>query len=208
MARRVISPFHARLLPLPLIALLIFLGVPYVVAEPSGPWETLKGCRFLESKSNDGDSFHVSYRGKEFIFRLYYVDCPETPAHRELTSRTTSQAKYFGIKKTDLFAISEEAAAFTADVLSRPFSIYTCWEDARGNSKLPRYFGIVTSSQGDLAQLLVGRGYARIYGYAVNPPGEPTGKAFKATLKADELRAKAEKRGAWAFSRPSRDPAR
>src|SRR5262245_59278412 len=40
-------------------------------------WETLKGCHLMTDKYRDGDSFHVNYSGKEFVFRLYFVDAPE-----------------------------------------------------------------------------------------------------------------------------------
>jgi endonuclease YncB( thermonuclease family) len=32
----------------------------------------------MENASNDGDSFHVKADGEERIFRLYFVDTPES----------------------------------------------------------------------------------------------------------------------------------
>jgi endonuclease YncB( thermonuclease family) len=44
------------------------------------PWITLQGGHYLLNRPNDGDSFHVSVEGHEYIFRLYFVDAPETSA--------------------------------------------------------------------------------------------------------------------------------
>ena len=53
----------------------------------------LKDCRLIPNPANDGDSFHVSAGEKEYLFRLYLVDAPETD---EMTPRRLiEQAKYF-----------------------------------------------------------------------------------------------------------------
>lgn len=41
-------------------------------------WAILENCRLVLNPANDGDSFHVSNGDKEYIFRLYLVDAPET----------------------------------------------------------------------------------------------------------------------------------
>ncbi len=41
-------------------------------------WITLENCRLVPNPANDGDNFHASVNGKEYIFRLYFVDAPET----------------------------------------------------------------------------------------------------------------------------------
>ena len=50
------------------------------VGARGGDWITLENCRLVPSAANDGDSFHVSVNGKEYIFRLYLVDAPEIDA--------------------------------------------------------------------------------------------------------------------------------
>jgi len=41
------------------------------------PWVTLHGGHYFIKRPNDGDSFHVSVEGHEYIFRLHFVDAPE-----------------------------------------------------------------------------------------------------------------------------------
>src|SRR5207247_5998023 len=49
-----------------------------VGARESKGWIVLKNCRLISNPANDGDSFHASARAREYIFRLYMVDAPET----------------------------------------------------------------------------------------------------------------------------------
>ena len=99
-----------------IIRLLVFLAVT-TWAQAAG-WDTLTGGRLKDSAWNDGDSFHVLQGGKEFIFRLCYVDTPETKAHKDLTKRTTAQARYWKIRKKDMFPLAAEAAAYTESLLA------------------------------------------------------------------------------------------
>ena len=41
----------------------------------------------MENPANDGDSFHVRAKEKEFIFRLYFVDTPEVERVIEFISK-------------------------------------------------------------------------------------------------------------------------
>jgi hypothetical protein len=63
-------------------ALLIWIALllPIEKAGASSDWVTLENCRLIPNPANDGDSFHVSADGKEYLFRLYFVDAPETDA--------------------------------------------------------------------------------------------------------------------------------
>src|SRR5215203_6734405 len=58
-------------------------------------WVVLENCRLITNPANDGDSFHASAGDKEYLFRLYLVDAPETDALAP--ERLIVQAKYFGI---------------------------------------------------------------------------------------------------------------
>ena len=49
----------------------------------------------IENHNNDGDSFRVRWRDKEFTVRIYFVDAPETDL--SYRSRVRDQADYFGI---------------------------------------------------------------------------------------------------------------
>ena len=46
--------------------------------DGSKDWIVLENCRLITNPANDGDSFHVSAGEKEYLFRLYFVDAPET----------------------------------------------------------------------------------------------------------------------------------
>lgn len=181
----------------------LLLLVSLTCARAAG-WDTLSNCRLEESDWNDGDSFHVKQGGKEFIFRLCYVDTPETGKHKGLTARTTQQAAYWKINKTDMYVVAKEAAEYTQSLLKHGFTVKTQWEDARGDSKLPRYFGVIITPQGDLAELLVERGYARIYGYSPDYPGGMSTKNYREKLESLEDKARRKKAGAWAYSKDSK----
>ncbi|HEY5792066.1 MAG TPA: thermonuclease family protein [Chthoniobacterales bacterium] len=184
------------------------LACLWLLAAPlwAGEWQPLSDCRLRDSPFNDGDSFHVTHGGKEYIFRLCYVDTPETRALRAYTERTTAQARYFGIKKSTLFKIAAQASAFTRQTLNRPFTVWTDWTDARGNSQQPRFFGIIQTSGQDLAELLVARGFSRVYGYSPDRPDGTPAAGYRAKLKQLEVRAFAEKAGAWAESKRKKPP--
>ena len=76
-----------------LIAILLGAAISDVAGH--GKWVTMENCTLVTNASNDGDSFHVRVKRKEYIFRLYFVDSPETDA--TLADRLDEQAKYFGI---------------------------------------------------------------------------------------------------------------
>lgn len=196
-------------------AIIIFVCayvIPFSIAEdgavsrkaPIDRWVTLSGCKLEPNKYNDGDSFHVTHGGKQYLFRLCYVDTPETRDHKELVERTTDQARYWNVLKRDLFQIADDASAFTAQKLSRPFTVTTGWHDARGASQMPRYFATIRTADGeDLAEALVGAGLARIYGYAPDFSGQQSSREVRARLKVLEDNAKAAEIGAWAMSKGS-----
>ncbi len=188
-----------------LISLLLTLSLytTWSQSTPSGkPWQELTGCTLMETAYADGDSFHVKHDGKEYIFRLYFVDSPEPYQVGGYHERTTAQAKYFNIYKKDLYTIAGEATKFTSELLAdKPFTVWTCWLDARGQSRLPRYFGIVLTAKGeDLAELLVRNGLARVYGAPADPPFSSEKKMKKALWKA-EAEAKEDEVGAWAYGK-------
>lgn len=169
------------------------------LAESGKPWEKLEGCRFMKDRYGDGDSFHVSHKGKEYIFRLYFVDAPESSDDKPF--RVRSQAKYFGITEQQVLDYGHKATLFTDALLQQPFTVYTQWLDAKGSSQLPRYFGVIITKEGkNLAQLLTEKGLVRVYGAAADVPKVLKGNEFR--LKLDEIQRKMQKskQGAWEFS--------
>jgi DNA uptake protein ComE-like DNA-binding protein len=176
-----------------ILALLLSLGVSPLRAGEH--WVTYQDCRLIPNPANDGDSFHVRAGRKEFIFRLYFVDTPETDA--SLPERVAEQAKYFRVSVPQTLQIGAEAERFTREKLSRPFTVETCKEDARGRSRLPRYFAFVELGSEDLAETLVRNGLARVYGAPSHPPDRAAPATEKRKLEQLERNAKSQKLGGW-----------
>jgi len=175
--------------------LLIFLFSFVAVARADEHWITYQDCRYLPNLANDGDSFHVLARGREYIFRLYFVDAPETDM--SVPKRVVEQAKYFHVTIQGALQIGLEAEHFTRKKLSRPFTIRTRKQDARGRSRRPRYFAFVQTDTGDLGEQLIANGLARAYGAASVPPGLSRPKDEWQKLKQLERKAKKQKIGGW-----------
>ncbi|HMP75338.1 MAG TPA: ankyrin repeat domain-containing protein [Kiritimatiellia bacterium] len=166
----------------------------------SSGWTVLENARLLKRSGNDADSFHVQHEGKEYIFRLYYVDAPET--NLSFPERVREQAEYFELSPDDMLRLGKEGTRFTERVLSRgSFTVVTRWEDARGNSRLPRHYAFIVTDQGDLDELLMAEGLVRLYGMRVD--GSAGSRKFQ-TLKNLEDSAKRERMGAWGITRQAR----
>jgi competence ComEA-like helix-hairpin-helix protein len=169
-----------------------------VRARESKDWIVLENCRFIFNPADDGDSFHVSVGTKEYIFRLYMVDAPETDA---LTpARLVEQAKYFEITVPQAIEVGVAAREFTRLKLSEPFTVFTRMSDAMGRSRLERFYAFVQTKDGDLGEQLVRNGLARNYGYKAVPPGLKNSRAELEKLKQFEAEAKQERIGGWGVS--------
>lgn len=167
-------------------------------------WDVLEDCRLLRRGGNDGDSFHVMHNGKEYIFRLYYVDTPEESM--SYPDRIRDQASYFGISTEDTVRLGREAARFTDRILSRaPFTVVTQWTDARGNSRLPRNYAFVITQEGDLDELLASEGLVRVYGMRID---SGYGNQKQRLLKQLENDAKRDQFGAWGIKKRATAEAR
>ena len=158
----------------------------------------LKDCELIPNPANDGDSFHVSAGNKEYLFRLYFVDAPETD---EMTPwRLVEQAKYFEITVSQAIEVGRVAKAFTQEKLSQPFTVFTRMFDAMGQSRLERFYAFVATKEGDLGEQLVRHGLARSYGFKVAPPGIKSSRIELEKLQQLENEARREKIGAWGVS--------
>jgi endonuclease YncB( thermonuclease family) len=178
-----------------LVATVLVLVGPAGTSFARAPWVTLENCRYLAKRFNDGDSFHISVSGKEYIFRLYFVDAPETSS--EFRDRVEEQAKYFGITPEQTTKAGEVAKAFTREKLSGPFLVRTCWENAMGRSRMQRFYAFVQTNNGDLGEQLVENGLARIHGASAKPEGLASVRPEWQKLARLEKKAKREKIGAW-----------
>ena len=171
------------------------LGLAIGGAHGREEWIVLKDCRLVASESTDADSFHVKAAGKDYIFRLYFVDAPETDV--SFADRVNEQAKYFGLTPEQTTTLGQLAKRFTKEKLGRPFTVRTCMQDAMGRSKKPRHYAFVETQEGDLAELLVANGLARMHGVMAQPAGLRSPLRVWDKLQRLEREAKQLKVGAW-----------
>src|ERR1041384_7629277 len=187
-----------------ILSLLLGLSLlPVTAAAGSADWETLKHCQLMPNSANDGDSFHVKCKNREYIFRLYFVDAPETDD--SIAERVTEQATYFRLSKQQTLRVGGTAKQFTATKLSQSFEVITRWQDAMGRSHLPRYYAVVRYGGHDLGEALVENGLARIHGERANLPDGTSTVGEETKLRSLKRQAQAVRRGAW--SRSSNAPA-
>src|SRR2546425_89407 len=171
------------------------LCVAIVNLGARGDWIVLENCRLIVNPANDGDSFHASAGEKEYIFRLYMVDAPETDEMNP--TRLVEQAKYFAITVPQAIEVGEAAKEFTREKLAEPFTVFTRMSGAMGRSKLERFYAFVQTKEGDLGEQLVRNGLARIHGYKAAPPGLRNSRVELQKLQLFEQQARQEKIGAW-----------
>ena len=155
----------------------------------------LKDCRLIQNPANDGDSFHVSADGREYLFRLYLVDAPETD---EMTPRRlVEQADYFNITVPQAIEVGRAAKEFTQEKLSQPFTVFTHMSDAMGQSRLERFYAFVETKEGDLGEQLVRNGLGRSFGFKTAPPSLTSSRIEVEKLRQLEDEAKGDQIGAW-----------
>jgi len=184
---------HSFVRPLLITAFVFAASITNSFAH--SPWITLQGGHYLTKRPNDGDSFHISVEGHEYVFRLYFVDAPETSA--EFRDRVEEQAKYFGVTADEVLEVGDLAKQFTREKLTEPFLVRTCWEDAGGRSRAQRFYAFVQTRTGDLGEQLVENGLARSHPATAKPEGLTSAAAEWQKLMALEQKAKREKVGGW-----------
>lgn len=155
----------------------------------------IKDCREIPNDSNDGDSFHLSVRGKEYIFRLYFADAPETEA--SFPERVEEQAKYFNLTTAQTLQLGGYAKRFVEEQLRQPFTVRSCLQGALGRSNQKRFYAFIETKDGDLAELLVANGMARVHGSAAIPVGLSSPEREWGKLQRLENAARQQKVGGW-----------
>ena len=165
--------------------------------QPSGKWEKLTNCRMVPNPADDGDSFYIRSGSREFLFRLYSVDAAETTMN--YPERVAVQAQHFGITPEQAVRAGVEAEKFTARLLGgASITVDTCWQDAKGNSAVPRYYAVITVDGKDVAEQLAAAGLARVYGFTpVNFPGFSLER-----LQGLERKARVARLGAYGIGKP------
>jgi DNA uptake protein ComE-like DNA-binding protein len=179
---------------------ILFIAVVFLLPignlRAKGEWTRLEHCHLVPNPANDGDSFHVRVNEKEYIFRLYLVDTPETDAADP--PRLIEQAKHFGISVPQVIELGERAKLFVQEKLAEPFTVYTRMTNAMGRSNIERFYAFVQTKEGDLGEQLIANGLARIYGKRAPPPGASSSTAERQKLQELEDEAKQHKLGGWA----------
>lgn len=161
-----------------------------------GSWDELQGCTLVEDRLNDGDSFVVRHGPKDYTLRLYFADCPEKTRHQYNGERIAEQGEYFGgLQEAETVAVGGDARDFSLGLLrAAPFRVLTRWERVYDSERI---YAFVTVETGDLAELLVAQGLARIHTKGENRPAGPSAGAAKQQLRRLEQQARQSKRGAW-----------
>jgi len=195
-----ISTFHCiiRLT----LALVVSCPLANAFAAPSKEWITMENCRLVPNPANDGDSFHIQSNGKEYLARLYFVDAPETQGGIA-AGRLIEQAAYFGISVPQVVEVGNNAKLFVEAKLSEPFTFLTREASGLGRSTIERFYGFVQTKEGDLGELLVANGLARVHGTKVVRPGASSGAEEVQKLQQLEEKAKQAKLGGWGINSAS-----
>jgi len=124
-------------------------------------WTRFENCRHIAGEYYDGDSFMAETAdGKRVVFRLYFVDAPETDDR--FPKRNAEQAKVFGVK--DVRPLGEKARSFTRRFLRGGFTATTRHQRAAGMSGLPRSYAFVEVDGELLSEALLKAGLGRAYG--------------------------------------------
>jgi DNA uptake protein ComE-like DNA-binding protein len=177
-----------------------FLVISSLFHAPAGatpsPWVRLDGVKYLPSDYNDGDSFRVWHSGKEYVFRLYGVDAPETSM--DFPDRVEEQSAEFGASVHATLAGGRSAADLTEQFLRNGnFSLITSGEDALGRSRGGRIYAyVILPSNRDLGAELLSRGLARAHGKTPSSPHQPYSEV-KAHYEKLEQSARTLRRGLW-----------
>lgn len=164
-------------------------------------FQVLRDCRVVDNRGNDGDSFRMEWQGQEYVFRLYFVDCPETSDR--YPDRLRYQSEYFGgLDEQEVMAVGREARRFSLALLEdQPFEVLTRWEAVMDSERFHAFVRFPGKSPGQqwLSEQLVAAGLARIYTLPVDLPDGTSKEAFRAHLKRLESDARNAGLGAWGW---------
>lgn len=166
--------------------------------------------RPVEHEDNLGHRFVIAdeQHSVRHTLNLYFVESPPLELDETTELTLARLASYFGDAPLDkLTEIGKTAQAFTQKQLTRSFRIATLYEPSK---QRPGIYGFVLLRKDDgseeyLCEKLVSEGLAAIRPEgSYLPYGEPQDK-YRQHLVRLEKKAKAEKKGVWAFSRHPAD---
>ena len=164
----------------------------------------LTDCEYVSHPDNDGDSFRVRNRDKEFVFRLYYVDTPES--NLRYGERTREQSVYYGVTLDETLKAGARVRDLVSETLQKPFTVWTRWAQAGGRAKEPRYYALVLVGGTSLDEILVSKGLAQPKGVRPNLPDGVKASAHLEKLATLEAEARKTKAGLWATSVEKPEP--
>lgn len=174
----------------------------------SDEWVHLEDCQLVPSFLNDGDSFLVRHQGRQYHFRLYFVDCPEVSSI--FPERVAEQARYYGISPDEVVKLGLASSRYTRDFLRGRFSVYTRWRDAMGGAR--RHAALIVKDGELLSLKLAQNGLVRIKGFQASLLWNGwTSDLMNRRLKMAEQGAKQARLGGWGnafttFRLPVRGP--
>jgi endonuclease YncB( thermonuclease family) len=176
-------------------------GSPARPGRASRAFEALSGCRVVDHRDNDGDSFHLAHDGRENEFRLYFVDCPEKRLHQFNGDRLQEQGRYFGgLSVEETLRVGSEARARVDELLrTRPFTVHTRWAPVFDSGRFYAFVFIEHEGGGqeELSEILVREGLCRIHTEGSALPDGRSEREFAARLRALERDARSRRAGAW-----------
>jgi endonuclease YncB( thermonuclease family) len=176
--------------------LLTILMLPGAESACAGKWTRLDKVAYVQNDANDADSFHAKRNRSTYLFRLYFVDAPETD--QRYPDRVKEQAAYFGVTPEQALKGATEAAEFVRKKLEgKDLEVFTQYVDARGASDKNRYYAMVKVEGRWLSELLVENGFARIHGIGDELPDGVSERRYWSRLRTLEREAKKAKRGLW-----------
>lgn len=167
-------------------------------------YDRLDGCRLVDHRNNDGDSFHVRHGDREFELRLYYVDSPEkylSDRYADQRQRVAEQGRDFGgLSPEQTVEVGKAAKMYTERLLQgKTFTVFTKWESVY-NSERVYAFVQLPGSEEYLGEELVEKGLVRIHTKGEPTPDGQSYRDHKARLEALERAAREAGRGAWGLN--------
>ncbi len=143
--------------------------VPHCQCSRTGPWVTLTDCVTSPTMRTMATASMSAAAGKNYLFRLYFVDAPETAL--EFGERVNEQAKYFGVTLPQTFKWEQRRRVSCARNFPIPLSCEracrTRWVGAKWNASMPSLKSIITTWAKNWLQTA----WPEFHGTDTRPPG-------------------------------------
>ncbi|WAC19500.1 hypothetical protein OVA24_19940 [Luteolibacter sp. SL250] len=174
-----------------------------------GRYELHRNCKLAADNSNDGDSFRVLLPdGRREIFRLYFVDTPESAfkSYRNGENnhqRIREQAEHFGITSEEAVEVGKDGKQFVLGLLGkRPFTLHTEWDSPFRDQ---RYHAFIEVEDGGrprwLHEVLLEKGFARLKTKPADLPDGTKAASHRRHLEALQSAARKSRTGGWRTTR-------